>query len=257
VREDRPVQELLRANYTFLNEQLARHYGINNIYGSHFRRVTMTDERRHGLLGHGSVLTVTSYADRTSVVLRGKWVLENLLGSPPPPPPPNVPPLKENDGKSKPTALRERMEQHRNNAVCASCHSRMDPLGFALEHYDSIGAWRETDSGAAINSTITLGGEKIDSPRAFREALLTHTDEFVHTVSEKLLTYALGRGLEYFDAPTVRKLSRDLAANEYKWSSLVLGIVQSAPFQMRRPASAANPGRPAAETSSAAAAQLR
>ena len=257
VRQDRPIQELLRANYTFLNEQLARHYGINNIYGSHFRRVTMADERRHGLLGHGSVLTVTSYADRTSVVLRGKWVLENLLGSPPPPPPPNVPPLKENDGKSKPAALRERMEQHRNNAVCASCHSRMDPLGFALEHYDSIGAWRETDSGAAINSTISLGGQQIDSPRAFREALLTHTDEFVHTVSEKLLTYALGRGLEYFDAPTVRKLSRDLSANEYKWSSLVLGIVQSAPFQMRRPAAGGNPGRPAAETSSAAAAQLR
>ena len=201
VREDRPVQDLLRADYTFLNEQLARHYGINDIYGGHFRRVTVTDERRRGLLGHASVLTTTSYENRTSVVLRGKWVLENLLGAPPPPPPPNVPPLKENDGKSKPTALRERMEQHRNNPVCASCHSRMDPLGFALEHFDAVGQWRDTDSGAAINASITLHGEAIDSPKAFREALLTQTDEFPHTVAEKLLTYALGRGLDYYDAP--------------------------------------------------------
>jgi hypothetical protein len=247
VREDRPLQELLRADYTFLNEQLARHYGINNIYGSHFRRVAITDERRQGLLGQASILTVTSYADRTSVVLRGKWILENLIGSPPPPPPPNVPPLKENDGRSKPTALRERMEQHRNNAVCASCHSRMDPLGFALEHFDAIGGWRETDSGAAINSTITLHGETIDSPKAFREALLTQTAEFPRTVSEKLLTYALGRGLEFYDAPTVRALTRELAGHEYRWSTLVLGIVQSTPFQMRRAAET-----PAPVTSSAA-----
>ena len=201
VRENRPLQELLRADYTFLNEQLARHYGITDVYGGHFRRVALGDERRHGLLGHASVLTVTSYANRTSVVLRGKWVLENLLGSPPPPPPPNVPPLKENDGRSKPTALRERMEQHRTNAVCASCHSRMDPLGFALEHFDAVGQWREDDSGAAINSAITLAGHEIDSPKAFREALLTNTDEFVRTVTEKLFIYALGRGLEYTDAP--------------------------------------------------------
>jgi len=196
--------------------------------------VTMTDDRRQGLLGHGSVLTVTSYANRTSVVLRGKWVLENLLGSPPPPPPPNVPPLKENDGKSKPTALRERMEQHRNNAVCASCHARMDPLGFALEHYDAIGQWRETDSGAPINSTIMLAGQTIDSPKAFREALLTNTDEFTRTVTEKLLTYSLGRGLEYYDAPALRQIVRDLARNDYRWSSLIVGVVQSVPFQMRR-----------------------
>jgi mono/diheme cytochrome c family protein len=238
VREDRPLPELLRADYTFLNEQLARHYGITNLYGSHFRRVTMTDERRHGLLGHASVLTVTSYADRTSVVLRGKWILENLLGAPPPPPPPNVPPLKENDGRSKPEALRERMEQHRNNAVCSSCHARMDPLGFALENYDAIGGWRQSDSGAPINSTITLHGETIASPKAFREALLTQTDEFPRTVSEKLLTYALGRGLEFYDAPTVRVLTRALAANDYRWSALVLGIVQSTPFTMRRAAEA-------------------
>jgi hypothetical protein len=234
VREDRPVQDLLRANYTFLNEQLARHYGIDDVYGSHFRRVTLDDERRHGLLGQASVLTTTSYENRTSVVLRGKWVLENLLGAPPPPPPPNVPPLKENDGKSKPTALRERMEAHRNNPVCASCHNRMDPLGFALEHYDAVGAWRENDTGATINSTIELAGEKIDSPRAFREALLTHTDEFVHTVAEKLLTYALGRGLDYYDAPTIRKIVSDLERNEYRWSSLLVGVVQSTPFRMRR-----------------------
>jgi len=234
VREDRPVQDLLRADYTFLNEQLARHYGINDIYGGHFRRVTLTDERRHGLLGQASVLTTTSYENRTSVVLRGKWVLENLLGAPPPPPPPNVPPLKENDGKSKPTALRERMEQHRNNPVCASCHSRMDPLGFALEHYDAVGQWRETDSGAAINAAITLHGDEIDSPKAFREALLTQTDEFPHTVAEKLLIYGLGRGLDYYDAPAVRQLIREMKAQDYKWSSLVLGIVQSRPFTMRR-----------------------
>ncbi len=234
VREDRPVQDLLRADYTFLNEQLARHYGINDVFGGHFRRVSVTDERRRGLLGHASVLTTTSYENRTSVVLRGKWVLENLLGAPPPPPPPNVPPLKENDGKSKPTALRERMEQHRNNPVCASCHSRMDPLGFALEHFDAVGQWRDTDSGAAINASITLHGEEIDSPKAFREALLTQTDEFPHTVAEKLLTYALGRGLDYYDGPAVRELVREMKGAEYKWSSLVLGIVQSRPFTMRR-----------------------
>jgi mono/diheme cytochrome c family protein len=233
VRANRPIQELLRADYTFLNEQLARHYGIADVYGGHFRRVQLQDDRRHGLLGHASVLTVTSYANRTSVVLRGKWVLENLLGAPPPPPPPNVPPLKENDGRSKPTALRERMEQHRNNAVCASCHSRMDPLGFALEHFDAVGQWRETDSGAEINSTITLGGRDIDSPRAFREALLTNTDEFVHTVAEKLLIYALGRGLDYTDAPLVRQIERGLGRDEHRWSSLILGIVRSPQFQMR------------------------
>jgi len=244
VREDRPIQELLRANYTYLNERLARHYGIDNIYGSHFRRVTLTDERRLGLLGHGSILTVTSYANRTSVVLRGKWVLENLLGSPPPPPPPNVPPLKENDGKSAPTALRERMEQHRSNSVCASCHSRMDPLGFALENFDAVGQWRENDSGAPINSVIELRGRKIEGTSAFREALLTDSDEFVRTVTEKLLTYALGRGLDYYDAPTVRQVVRDVAREDYRWSALVLGIVRSAPFQMRRAGEPA-PSQPA------------
>jgi cytochrome c5 len=234
VKEDRPIPELLRANYTYLNERLARHYGIDDVYGSHFRRVTLTDDRRFGLLGHGSILTVTSYANRTSVVLRGKWVLENLLGAPPPPPPPNVPPLKENTPGAKPTALRERMEEHRSNPVCASCHSRMDPLGFALEHFDAIGKWREDDGGAEINSTIKLDASTIDSPKAFREALLGRGNQFVSTVAEKLLGYALGRGIDYPDAPTVRHFIRDLDKNDYRWSSLVLDIVKSGPFQMRK-----------------------
>ena len=238
VREDRPIRELLRADYTFLNEQLARHYGIDDIYGSHFRRVTWTDDRRHGLLGHASLLTVTSYANRTSVVLRGKWVLENLLGAPPPPPPPNVPPLAEND-RQKPTSLRERMELHRASPVCASCHARMDPLGFALEHFDAIGRWRETDGGAEINATIMWKGDTIDSPRAFREALLASGDEFILTVIEKLMTYALGRGVDYYDAPTIRRIARDLARDDDRWSSLVLGIVESDSFQMRRAPDAA------------------
>src|SRR5437870_2096101 len=225
VRDDRNLLDLLRADYTFLNARLAEHYGVWNVYGSHFRRVPLEDPARHGLLGHGSVLTVTSYADRTSVVLRGKWVLETLLGAPPPPPPPNVPPLKENDGKSKPASLRERMEQHRKSAVCASCHATMDPLGFALEHFNAIGKWREDDDGAAINSAITLKGATIDSPQAFREALLRQGDEFIRTVTEKLLTYALGRGLDYTDAATVRQLVRDASRDDYRWSSLVLGIV--------------------------------
>jgi mono/diheme cytochrome c family protein len=233
VREDRPIQDLLRANYTFLNEQLAQHYGIKGIFGSHFRRVTLTDEDRFGLLGQGSVLTITSYNDRTSVVRRGYWILDQLLGAPPPPPPPNVPPLKENAPGQKPAALRERMEQHRNNAVCASCHSQMDPLGFALEHYDAVGKYRETDGGARIDSEITYQGATVSSPKAFREALLSQGDEVVRTVVEKMLTYALGRGLTYHDAPVVRQLLSTLRQNDYKWSSLLLGIIQSAPFQMR------------------------
>ncbi|MBZ5607285.1 MAG: DUF1592 domain-containing protein [Acidobacteriia bacterium] len=252
VREDRPIPELLSANYTYLNERLARHYGINDIFGSHFRRVTLTDDRRFGLLGQASILTVSSYAHRTSVVLRGKWILENLLGTPPPPPPPNVPPLKENDGRSKPTALRERMEEHRKNTVCASCHARMDPLGFALEHFDAVGKWRDTDMGAEINSTINWSGRMVDSPKAFREALLSRKDEFIRTVTEKLLTYALGRGVEYFDAPTVRQIDRELAQNDYRWSSLVLGIARSSPFEMRRA-----PGPDATPPATTAVAQRR
>ena len=245
VREDRPISDLLRADYTYLNEQLARHYGVDDIYGSRFRRVTWDDDRRHGLLGHASLLTVTSYANRTSVVLRGKWVLETLLGAPPPPPPPNVPPLEEND-RGNPTSLRERMEAHRNSPVCASCHIRMDPLGFTMEHFDAIGRWRETDGGAQIDSTITLAGKTIDTPRAFREALLSSGDEFVRTVAEKLLTYALGRGVDASDAPAVRRIVRQLKQDDLRWSSLVNAIVTSDQFQMRRAPDAA-PSRSAGQ----------
>ena len=237
VREDRPLQDLLRADYTFLNEQLARHYGVDDLYGSRFRRHVWDDDRRHGLLGHGSLLTVTSYANRTSVVLRGLWVLETLLGAPPPPPPPNVPPLPESD-RARPTALRERMEQHRSSPVCASCHTRMDPLGFAMEHFDAVGRWRERDGGAAIDATIEWNGAVVDSPRAFREALLASGHEFVHTVAEKLLVYALGRGVDYYDAPVLRRIVRDLEQDDYRWSALVLGVVTSDPFLMRRAAAA-------------------
>ena len=206
---------------------------MDSIYGSRFRRVTWEDDRRHGLLGHASLLTVTSYANRTSVVLRGKWVLETLLGAPPPPPPPNVPPLEEND-QGNPTSLRERMENHRNSPVCASCHVRMDPLGFAMEHFDAIGRWRDTGGGAAIDSTIEFAGRVVDSPRAFREALLASGDEFVRTVAEKLFIYALGRGVNYYDEPTLRRLTRELERDSYRWSSLILGVVESDAFQMRR-----------------------
>ena len=241
VRGDRPIPELLRAGYTYLNAQLARHYGVDGVYGSRFRRVELQDDRRHGLLGHASILTVTSYANRTSVVLRGKWMLENILGAPPPAPPPNVPPLEEHDPAGEPTSLREKMERHRGNPVCASCHAMIDPLGFALEHFDAIGQWRETDGGAAINATIDWRGRTIDSPRAFREALLGRGATFVHTVAEKLLTYALGRGLDYRDAPAVRRLVRDIAEDGQRWSALIEGIVRSAPFQLRQapPAAAA------------------
>ena len=234
VRDDRSMLDLLRADYTFLNARLAEHYGIPDVYGSHFRRMPVVDTARQGLLGHGSVLTVTSYANRTSVVLRGKWVLETLLGAPPPPPPPNVPPLEENDAAGEPTSLREKMEQHRANPVCASCHADLDPLGFTLENFDAIGRWRDDDDGAPIDAAIAWNGADIDGPASFRDALLEKSEyEFVRTVAEKLLTYALGRGLDYLDAPTVRQLVRQAAPGGYRWSSLIRGIVESAPFQQR------------------------
>ena len=235
VRDDRSVLDLLRADYTFLNARLARHYGIPGVYGSHFRRVAMTDPVRRGLLGHGSILTVTSYADRTSVVLRGKWVLETLLGAPPPPPPPNVPELEENAPGAAPASLRERMEQHRANPVCAACHAPMDPIGFVLENFDATGKWRETDGGAPIDATATLpDGGALGGPEELRAHLLGRENEFVRTVLEKLLSYALGRGLEHYDAPTVRRLIREAAEAGYRWSAVVHGVVRSLPFQMRR-----------------------
>ncbi|HTW64368.1 MAG TPA: DUF1592 domain-containing protein [Bryobacteraceae bacterium] len=233
VREDRSVLDLLNADYTFVNERLARHYGIPNVYGSQFRRVTLTSENRRGLLGQASILTVTSYPNRTSPVQRGKWILTNLLGIPPTPPPPNVPALKENsDGKR--LSLRERMEQHRADAVCAGCHKVMDPIGFALENFDAIGQWRTMDDGAPIDPSGTLyNGMKVDGPIALRKMLTDHPEVFVGVMTEKLLTYALGRGVEYYDMPAVRKIVQGAGANDFRFSSLVLGTVESTPFEMK------------------------
>jgi hypothetical protein len=240
---DRSVVELLTANYTFLNQRLAEHYGIPNVYGSHFRRVTFPDDRRAGLLGQGSILTITSEPNRTSPVKRGKWLLENLLGAPPPPPPPNVPALKENGEGGQPTTVRERLELHRKNPVCASCHAQMDPLGFALENFDAVGRWRTEDPEAhtAIDASGRLtDGNTFSGPAEFRALLLKRRGELVNTVVEKLLTYALGRGLEYYDRPVMRRIMRAAEPTEYRWSAIIGEIVKSPPFQMRRAADRVN-----------------
>lgn len=236
VREDRSALDFLRADYTFLNERLAKHYGITGVEGDYFRRVALPGEERRGLLGQGSVLTVTSYATRTSPVLRGKWLLENVLGTPVPPPPPNVPALEENRAGAAPKSVRERMEQHRKNPACAVCHNVMDPLGFSLENFDATGAWRaQTEAGTPVDASgVLVDGSKVEGPVSLRNALLGRPELFVETLTEKLTTYALGRGLEYYDMPTVRKIVRDAAKNDYRFSSIMLGIVESAPFQMRR-----------------------
>jgi mono/diheme cytochrome c family protein len=234
LREDRSVGELLTANYTFLNERLARHYGISGVYGNHFRRVTLPDDKRGGLLGHGSILLVTSFANRTSPVVRGKWLLENFLNYQPPPPPANVPDLPENDKGVQPRSIRERMEQHRRNPVCAGCHAVMDPLGFSLENYDAIGVWRAKADGVAVETAgVMPDGTKFEGLGGLRSVLQSRREEFVATVAEKLLTYALGRGLEYYDQPVVRKIVRDAASNDYRWSSIITGVTNSLPFQMR------------------------
>ena len=234
IRDDRNVLDLLRADYTFVNERLARHYGIQGVYGSRFRRVTVTDEPRKGLLGQGSVLAVTSHAERTSPVLRGKWVLENLLGLPVPPPPPDVPQLKGNEEGQKPRTLREQMAEHRANAVCASCHKVMDPVGFALENFDAVGAWRTHEPGGPIDASGELAdGRKVDGVVTLRKAILDRPEIYVTTLTEKLMTYALGRGVDTRDMPAVRRVVRDAAAQDYRFSSIVLGIVKSVPFQMR------------------------
>lgn len=237
VREDRSVIDLLSANYTYLNQRLAEYYGIPGVYGSHFRRVMLTDSQRGGLLTQGSILTATSYPNRTAPTLRGKWIMENVLGTPPPPPPPNVPSLAEND-QTKALTMRQRMEQHRADPACATCHVRMDPLGFALENFDGTGAWRAVDStGSAIDSSGVLpDGTKFHGPAELRTLLLTKRDDFAATVTERLLTYALGRGVEYYDQPAIRQILRDSKPDGYRWSSLVLAIVKSTPFQMRKPA---------------------
>ena len=234
VREDRSVLDLLRAPYTYLNEHLARFYGVPGVYGSHFRRVELTDGRRAGLLGHGSILTATSYANRTSPVLRGKFVLESILGAPPPPPPPDVPALEEDGSAARPQSTRARLEQHRRNPACATCHAKIDPLGFALENFDPIGRWRETDNGVPVDASgTTADGTTFDGPVELRQALLARQDLFIATVTRKLLTYALGRGLEYYDQPAVRQIMRRAAADDYRWSALVGAIVDSPPFRMR------------------------
>jgi hypothetical protein len=235
-RDDRSVLELLTADYTFVNERLARHYGIPGVYGSHFRRVALTGGSRAGLLGQGSVLTVTSYADRTSPVVRGKWLLENILGTPPPPPPANVPPFPENKGGDAPKSVRARMEQHRRNPVCASCHARIDPLGFALENFDGVGRYRTVDDGSAVDASGVLpDGRKFNGPREFRTALIaSQTGLLVESATEKLMTYALGRGVQSTDMPAIRRIVRESAAAEYRWSALIVNLVKSAPFQMRR-----------------------
>jgi Protein of unknown function (DUF1592)/Protein of unknown function (DUF1588)/Protein of unknown function (DUF1587)/Protein of unknown function (DUF1585)/Protein of unknown function (DUF1595)/Planctomycete cytochrome C len=235
IREDRNVLDLMTADYTFVNERLARHYGIPRVYGSQFRRVRITDDARKGLLGKGSILLVTSHAGRTSPVVRGKWILDNLLGTPPPPPPPDVPALEEKSSPLRPQSVRERLEAHRANPGCATCHKLIDPLGFALENFDAVGAWRTHDGGALIDASGELAdGTKVDGVVALRQALVNHPEMFVRALTEKLLTYALGRGLSYHDYPVVRTIVGAAAGRDYRFSSLILGIVRSTPFQLRR-----------------------
>jgi hypothetical protein len=234
VQEDRSVLDFLTADYTFVNERLARHYGIPDIYGSRFRRVAVTDDARRGLLGQGSILALTSHAERTSPVVRGKWILENILGSPVPPPPPDVPALKGNQEGQKPRTMREQMAEHRANPACASCHKAMDSIGFAMENFDAVGAWRTREPGGPIDATGELSdGTKVDGVVTLRNALLSRPELFAGTLTEKLLIYALGRGIDYRDMPAVRAILRDASPNNYRFSALILGVVHSAPFQMR------------------------
>lgn len=235
LRENRSVLDLLNADYTFVNERLARHYGMPGIYGSQFRRVTVSDENRRGLLGHASILTVTSYPNRTSAVQRGKWILTNLLGTPPQPPPPNVPPLAENSEGAPPKSLRERMELHRTNAVCAGCHKVMDPVGFALENFDGIGRWRDRDDGNPIDpAAVMFEGSEVNGPAGLRQMIAKRPEVFVGVMTEKLLTYALGRPVSYKDMPAIRKIVHGAKRDDYRFQALVEGIVHSVPFQMRR-----------------------
>ncbi len=236
LRDTRSVLDLLTANFTFVNERLAKHYGIPNVAGSYFRRVTFpAGSPRGGLLGQGSILTLTSYATRTSPVVRGKWVLENLLSAAPPPPPPNIPALKtEGPEPGKTLTMRDAMSQHRANPSCAGCHARMDPIGFAMENFDAVGRWRDHDAGATIDASGAFpNGVTFDGMAGLKKVLLADRDQFVNTVAEKLLMYALGRNLQYYDQPSVRAIVRQSAAGNYTLASLVTGVVQSAPFRLR------------------------
>lgn len=234
VQQDRPITDFIAADYTFLNEKLANFYGIPGVKGNEFRKVDLAGTPRGGVLTQASILTVTSYANRTSPVLRGKWVLENILNAPPPPPPPGVPPLEESS--VGPTAsLRKKMEAHRTNTTCASCHARMDPLGFGLENFDAIGAWRTKDGEHDIDASGKLpDGRSFNGPTELREILTADRDAFTVGMTERMLTYALGRGLETYDRRTVRSIARETAENDYRLSSLVAGIVKSLPFQHRQ-----------------------
>jgi hypothetical protein len=235
LRENRNVMELLTANYTFLNERLAKHYGIPHIQGSHFRKVVFPPgSPRGGLLGQGSILALTSYSTRTSPVLRGKWVLENLLAAAPPPPPPDVPALKtETDGR-KPLTLRDAMIQHRTNPACSGCHARMDPIGFAMENFDALGRWRDHDAFNRIDASGSLpDGTTFEGMAGLKQILVAQSNDFVHALAERLLMYALGRNLQYFDAPAVRAITLEAKRDNNTFSALVLGIVKSMPFRMR------------------------
>jgi len=235
LREDRSVADLLITDYTFLNQRLAEHYGVKGVYGAEFRRVALTDPNRHGLLVQASILTVTSYPNRTAPTIRGKWVLLQILGTPPPPPPPNVPSLKD-DATTKNLTMRQRMEMHRANPTCAACHRLMDPLGFALENFDGLGQWRDSiGTGGPIDASGVLpDGTMFNGPAELRKVLMSKKEMFIETMTEQLLTYALGRGVEEYDRPVLRQILRASASDNYRWSSIILGIVNSAPFQMRR-----------------------
>jgi mono/diheme cytochrome c family protein len=233
LHEDRSVVELLSADYTYVNDRLARHYGIPNVYGYEFRKVEFKDGVRGGLLGQSSILTATSYPNRTSPVVRGRWLLENMLGAPPPPPPPDVPALKESGAEGQPKSVRDRMEMHRKNPVCAACHVRMDPLGFSLENFDALGKWRTVSDGVPVDASASLpDGTEFEGVLGLRKLLLDHRADFVRTLTEKMLAYAIGRSVEYYDLPAIRQVTRSAAPGDYRWSAVILGIVNSVPFTM-------------------------
>jgi hypothetical protein len=237
VREDRSLLDLLTADYTFVNERIAKHYGIPNVMGAAFRRVSLAGDERRGILGHGSILTLTSVADRTSPVQRGKWIMEVLLASPPPPPPPNVPALEETKAiiAAKALSVRERLEEHRKNPACTSCHRVIDPLGLALENFDVTGAWRIKDNEVPVDASGDLyDGTKMNGPVGLRAALLKHADGVILSFTESLMTYAVGRRVEHYDMPAIRAIVRDAAKHDNRMSAFILGVVKSAPFQMSR-----------------------